>query len=488
MISKKIDKNIEIIKKRFEEDDNLIYRELQLKEKRAVLIYFSNLTNSKEIAEGIIAPLKENEINSINDAKQSINEGEIVEIDSIEMAVQKILVGSVIIFVDGINSALGVVVKDWQVRALAEPPTSAVLKGPREGFNESIKTNVTLIRRRINTEKLAIKMLNVGAYSNTKVAVAYIDGVADKFIVKKIIQRIKDIKIDGVVDSYYILQFLEEKKNCVFKQIGSAEKPDIISAKLLEGRIAIIVDGSPIVLTIPFMLFEDVQSSDDYYSKSFRAVFVRFLRVFAVIIAVILPGSYVAVQLYHYRVIPLKFLISIVNSTQGLPMTPFVETVFVIILFEILYEASLRMPRYLGMALSIVGALILGDTAVKAGLISPPSVMIVALSGITFYTIPEESNQLSLFRLMFTFLGGTMGMFGILAGLMFVVASLCDMDTYGTPYLAPFAPFIGKDQKDFLLKQQLSNMKRRPKSLPNTNPIRQEVKWKWTKKHLAQGS
>ena len=221
------------------------------------------------------------------------------------------------------------------------------------------------------------------------------------------------------------------------------------------------------MLTVPFVLLEDLQSADDYYSRSYRAVIMRIIRFIGVLIAVLLPGTYVAVQVYHYRVIPLKFLVTIVNSTQGLPMTPLVETIFVIILFEILYEASLRMPRYLGMALSIVGALILGDTAVKAGLISPPSVMIVALSGITFYTVPEQSIQLTVLRIFFTLVGGTMGFFGIISGIFFIVTLMCDMDSYGAPYLAPYAPYIKEDQKDFLFKQNVVGMKTLPRSIPN---------------------
>ena len=286
-------------------------------------------------------------------------------------------------------------------------------------------------------------------------------------------QKLKQIKIDGIIDSYYIEQLLEEKNESLFKQIGNTEKPDIVAGKMLEGRIAIVVDGSPMVLTLPFVLLEDLQSADDYYTRSYKAILMRYIRFFGVLVAVLLPGIYVAIQLYHYRVIPFKFLVTIVNATKGLPMTPFVEILFVIILFEILYEASLRMPRYLGMVLSIVGALILGDTAVKAGLISSPSVMIVSLSGITFYTVPEQNVQLAILRIFFTLVGGIMGLLGIVAGGLFVASQLCDMDSYGAPYLAPFAPFIKEDQKDFLIKENISKMKTLPKSIPNKKIRRQ---------------
>ena len=467
MFGKNLQNNIKKIKEVFKEDKNLLFRNIKTKNRNATLVFFENLTNAELISESIIKPLLTAEINQVSDCFNTISCAEISEISGIKDVPQSLLKGSVVVLFENCNFAVEVAVQQWEKRALMEPPTSAVLKGPREGFTESIKTNVTLLRRRLNTPNLVIKSLKVGKVTNTEVAVMYLDGVADHNVAKQVIKKIKNIKIDGIIDSFYIAQFLEEKQDSLFKQVGSSEKPDIVSAKMLEGRIAIVVDGSPIVLTVPFVLLEDMQSADDYYSRSFRAIMIRAIRFFGVIISVLLPGTYVAVQVYHYRVIPIKFLVTIVNSTQGLPMTPLVETIFVIILFEILYEASLRMPRYLGMALSIVGALILGDTAVKAGLISPPSVMIVALSGITFYTIPEESIQLSILRIFFTLMGGILGFFGIIIGTFFVLTLLCDMDSYGAPYLAPYAPYIKDDQKDFLFKLDITKMNTLPKSIPN---------------------
>lgn len=467
MFGKNLQKNITKIKDVFKEDKHLLFRDVKTKNRMATLVFFENLTNGELIAEGIIKPLLTAKINNINDCFNTIACAEIKKLSSIKDVPASLLKGAVVVFFEDCNFAVEVVVQKWEKRTIMEPPTSAVLKGPREGFNESIETNVTLIRRRLNTPNLVVKNLTLGTVTNTQIAVMYVHGIADHNVVRQVIKKIKQIKIDGIIDSFYIAQFLEEKQNSLFKQVGSSEKPDVVSAKMLEGRIAIVVDGSPIVLTVPFVLVEDLQSADDYYSRSFRAVLVRVIRFFGVIISVLLPGTYVAVQVYHYRVIPIKFLVTIVNSTQGLPMTPLVETIFVIILFEILYEASLRMPRYLGMALSIVGALILGDTAVKAGLISPPSVMIVALSGITFYTIPDQNIQLSILRIFFTLMGGILGFFGIITGTFFVLTLLCDMDSFGAPYLAPYAPYIKSDQKDFLFKLDVTKMNTLPKSIPN---------------------
>ena len=224
------------------------------------------------------------------------------------------------------------------------------------------------------------------------------------------------------------------------------------------------------------MLIEDLQNSDDYYQGSYRISFIRMIRFFGVTISMLLPGLYVAMQLYHYRVVPLKFLITLMDSIQGLPFPPFMEMLFVIILFEILYEASLRMPKYLGIAIGIVGALILGDTAVKAGLISPPAVMIVAVSGISFYTIPDQSAQLSLLRLIFTFVGGTIGIFGIVLGSVLLLTYICSFNSFDTPYLAPYAPRIKPDLQDGLIKKDVIGRDTRPYSLPNQKKKRVKVK------------
>ena len=252
------------------------------------------------------------------------------------------------------------------------------------------------------------------------------------------------------------------------------EKPDIIAAKILEGRVAIIVDGSPIVLTLPFLFFEEVQASNDYYNSYIYASFIRCVRLFAIIIAVVVPGIYIALRVFHQNIIPIKFLITITNTTKGLPFTPFLEILFISLLFQILYEVSLRLPSYLGLATSIVGALILGDTGVKAGLISPPGVIIVALAKIALYTVPEQAYQLTILQYLFLFIGGSLGMLGIVGLLVYLVVYLASIDGYGAPYLAPYAPRVYSDLNDALLMQPTNQMKFRPQSFKNRNKTRQK--------------
>ena len=477
VFSTNIDDNKEKITKLFSKNSDLIVKEFNIVSVRICIIFLKSLTDSRQISEYILIPssfIKELPKNNI---PQFIKNNivlipEVEEGENVLKAAHRLSKGTALMFIENYNKALLITIDKVIERPIEEPPTSAVLKGPREGFNENIKTNVGCIRRIIGTPHLVNVKLEVGVLTKTQINVMYLDNIADEKIVNKVINKIKLINIDGVIDSYYIAQFLEERQKSMFKQIGVIEKPDIVASKILEGRIAVLVDGSPIVLTIPYVLIEDFQAGDDYYSQNYRASTLRLLRIFSALITILLPSLYIAMQLYHYRAVPIKFLVTILNSTQGLPFTPFAEIILVLVLFEILYEASLRMPKYLGLALSIVGALILGDTAVKAGLISPPAVMIVAVSGITIYTVPEQSAQLSTLRLLFTIAGGLLGFYGIILFAIFIIVYLSDFDNYGAPYLSPFSPRIPYDSQDAIFKADIINKKTRPKTIPNQNSRR----------------
>jgi len=358
-------------------------------------------------------------------------------------------------------------------RAITEPPTQSVVRGPREGFIEDIDTNLQLVKKRIPDPQLTQINLTAGRRTKTKITVAYIADIADADIVKKITERIRQIDIDGIIDSYYVLQFLQSPRSWLFRGVGGDEKPDVTAAKLLEGRVAIFVDGSPIVLSVPYILFEDIQNSDDYYTNSAGVSLRRFIRIIGAAVSILLPGLYIAMQLYHYNIVPLKTLIVISTSVKSVPFSPMIEILFVLILFEILYEAALRMPRHLGTATSLVGALVLGDTAVKAGLISSPAVLVAALSGIMMYIIPNLAPQISLLRFAFCILGGMLGLFGIVAGAIILMVYMCGLESYGAPLLAPYAPYIKSDLKDGIIKQELTHQTTRPKSYKTKNPRRQ---------------
>lgn len=472
-----VQKNLELLKNEFGDSKDLISKNFFINKRKAVVLYLNGLSDTVRINQFVL------EASKITLSKEKGNfldfvVEQVLEISEIEKEkeflniIEQITKGKAVVLVDGEKEVLILGTDKFKERALTEPPTSSILKGPRSGFNENIKTNLSCVRKILATSDLRVEYLNVGRYTKTSIAIVYLNGVADKKVVQEIKDRIDKIDIDGVIDSFYVASFLEPRKNSMFKQVGTTEKPDIACAKVLEGRVLIMVDGSPIVLTLPYILLEDIQSSGDYYGQHTNASFLRIIRFCSMLITILLPGMYIAVKLHHYKSIPLTFLTTIINTTQKLPLTPFAEILFVLILFEILYETSLRMPKYLGLALSVVGALILGDTAVKAGIISPPAVMFVAVSGITQYTTPDLHSQLSLLRFGFTLAGGALGFYGIVLLFIFMVYYLNDFDGYGAAYLAPFAPYHKGDMQDAFYKLDITNMKHRPVSIPNKNKKR----------------
>lgn len=473
-----LSQKVEKLKTIFKNNKDLIVRQITMNNNKMFLIFLDTIVNVEEINLNIITPMhnyklkKELSLEVIKNEATSLSNVELIQEKDIP---NKILKGFAVLLIENDNRGLGFNVFSFEGRSIEEPPTSTVITGPREGFNESIKTNISLIRKRIVSTELKIEDMSVGRRTQTAIKILYFDDLVDKRVVNEVKEKLSQIDIDGVLDSYYIGTLLENKPNSIFRQVGTCEKPDIACSKILEGRVVVLVDGSPIALTVPFVLFEDLQSSNDYYSEPHRATTLRVLRLIALFLSIYLPGMYIAMQLYHYKVLPLKFLVTIVNSTQNLPLNPFLEIFFIIILFEILFEASIRMPKYLGIAVSIVGALILGDTAVKAGLVSPPGVMIVAISAITIYIIPNQSSQISLLRFIFSFLGGVLGSHGIILGSMFLFAYLSNFDSYHAPYLAPFAPYIKNDQKDGFTKDNIVAMTTRPESIFVKDKVRQKV-------------
>ena len=478
--SKELRINKDTFLKHFNGCVDLNMRDIKIAEKTdACILYIDTLVDKEVLNRDILARLLDIKKlpDNNDDVIKYITENiiaqaklKVVELDN--LAQHLILTGCAVLLIDGQEKAISLSIQGWTARPIQEPPTSVALKGPREGFTEEININISLIRRRLPSPELVIHERFIGKYTKTKVCVCYLEDIADLDVVKEIEKRLDGISIDGIIDSAYIQAFLEPKNDYIFKQSGSSERPDVIAAKMLEGRVAIIVNGSPVVITIPFILIEDFQNPDDYYNKTGRAVFVRAIRILGVIFSLFLPGLYVAVQLYHYKVIPVRFLITITNSTEGIPMTPAIEMLFVIILFEILYEASLRMPRYLGMALSIVGGIIIGDMVIQSGIASPPAIIAVALSGLTIYTVPDAAPQLFLLRLGFTLMGIMLGFLGIVLGIIFIIAHLATLDSYGGAYLSPWSPGISEDKQDAIFKSKTENMTTRPEGIPNKNKVR----------------
>lgn len=474
---------VEKIKAMYTKDSQIKTVELGSGENKITIFYIESLVEKSLFSASVLSPLQEF-LKTQNQEKTKIIFEEIKtdvlslfsieEVKEIKNILKDILCGSAVLVMG--ENAISIPLYKTEKRAVAEPPTSKVIKGPREGFVEDIYTNLGLIRKRLKTPNLHIVDLLVGRQTNTNISVIYLNGIAKKEIIEKVIKRLNSIDIDGIIDSYYIESFLEEDRIKFFKRVGSTEKPDILCAKLLEGRVAILVDGSPIVLTLPFVLFEDLQSSQDYFTIPAMATFARIMRIFGLIFAVTAPGVYVALQSYNYRILPINFLISILSSIEGLSIPPLIEILIVLFLFEIITEASLQMPNSLAMALSIIGALALGNTAVDAGIISPPSIVVVATSSVALYVIPDEISENRLMRILFTLLGGIIGLYGVLIAFIVIVSYLTSIKSYGVPYFVPYAPNIASDKKDGFIKQDVQSMITRPRLFTNTNRVRQRSK------------
>jgi len=464
------------ILKLFNQNSEIAVRSFDINQKEIKLYYIDCLINKELFASGIVSAidnLREGEYKNIIHKleKEFIKVATVKKISSSKEIKEEIFNGAVVIDAKE-KECLSINTAGFAKRAISEPPTASVVRGPREGFIEDVETNLSMLRRRLKTPSFAVKRLKVGERTQTNIVLVYLEGVVNPFVVQKLEEKIGNIKIDGIVDSYYLEEMLEDGNEKFFKRLGNTEKPDVATARILEGRVAIIVDGSPIVLTAPFILFEDMQAPGDYYDIPARASFVRLVRLIGLMFAIFLPGMYVALQSYHYRVLPINFLITLLSSIEGISFPPILEILFVLFLFEILNEASVRMPKQLGMALSIIGALVLGDTAVQAGIITPPSIVVVAISGITLYIIPNQASEASLLRTIFTIIGGVTGFYGILLGFVSLTAYLVSIQSYRAPYMAPYGPGVATDKKDGFIKKPLKSMTYRPKSFMTLDSIR----------------
>lgn len=380
--------------------------------------------------------------------------------------------GNGVLFLQGEKRAVVLGLRQTPVRAVSEPPTDVTVKGPRAGFTEDLKTNLSLLRTRIKAPSLTLKTVVVGKQSGTKVTVCYVDGVAQKAVAKGIEKRLSSLDVDNVADASVIALLLAERRYSFFKQSGTTEKPDVFAARLTEGRVGVLVDGSPIALTFPYLIVEDLQSSEDYFVSPFRATFLRLLRLFSLLLSVYLPAFYVAAQLYKIQLLPLDLLLTIAGGVRDLPLSPSLEMLYALLILEILTEAGIRMPKYVGLALSVVGALVLGDTAVNAGFLSTPAIMIVALSGICLYTVPDLVETTSLIRLLMLLFAGSIGTYGILLLTALLLYYVFSVESYGAPIFAPFSPTVGDDLKDALIKFNAVSHPFRPKVLKLKNKRR----------------
>ncbi|NLO39032.1 MAG: spore germination protein [Ruminiclostridium sp.] len=392
---------------------------------------------------------------------------------SLEKVLDVLLSGELVFLIDGHSIFLSIDAYSPEGRAVEEPTSQSIVRGPKEGFTEKIGINIALIRKRIRDKALKSENLTIGNRTKTKVTLMYINDLAKKEIIDEIRRRLNAIQIDGILESGYIEELIKDNRYSIFPTFLNSEKPDTVVAGLLEGKAAILVDGTPFVLTAPALFAEFFQASEDYYHQFYISTFVRIFRYIAFILSISVPSMYIALASFHQEMIPTPLLFSMLAAHEGVPFPTIIEVIVMEAIFEILREAGIRMPRVIGPAISIVGALVLGQAAVDAGLISAMIVIIVSITAISSFAIPNYSmgNAARILRFILMIITSVFGIFGLFMSVIVLILELCRLKSVGVPYMSPFAPKAKIALKDTIIRFPLWKSMARPEGISaDTSP------------------
>ena len=480
--SSSLDKNIHQIEQLFKECDDLIKRKFPIGENKSVwayIAYIDSMVDRQVIEQSILEPLiigVRQVLPKLEEVQKSLMDfikdggmatAEISTVQTLEDVCTAILSGDTAILLEDNAEALIISTRGWPNRGVQEPDAEGVVRGSKEGFSESLRVNTVLIRRRIRDTKLKVKQMRVGTRSKTDIAVLYLDDVVRPDILQELMQRMQDFRVDGILDSGQLEQWIEDDWKSPFPQMQVTQRPDKTASAILEGRIAIIVDNSPFVLLVPTTLNCFFQSSEDFYERWQIMSFVRIIRYGAAFLATVLPGLYIALTLYHPAMIPTNLMLSIAISRKGVPFPVIVEILIMEIAFELLREAGIRLPEPIGSTIGIVGGIIIGQAAVEANIVSPIIVIIVSLTAISSFAIPSNSLAVA-FRLtkyLVILLSSIFGLYGFLLGILILLTHLSTLKSFNIPYLAPYAalpPLYQDDIKDSLLRLPSFLLTKRP--------------------------
>ncbi|WAA09071.1 spore germination protein [Fervidibacillus albus] len=469
-------KNIDEILKAVGYSSDVTVRQVCLGEKcqsKVAFVFTDGLVDEGIINEFIISPImNKDDVLAVSQfpldelQKMVLQVGNVERLSDFESLFTSILSGDTVILVDGSDEGIVIDTKSWEGRNVTEPQTQTVIRGPHEGFTEGLRVNTSLIRRRIKDKNLWIETRQIGNRTKTDVAILYMKDIADEQVVNEVRSRLEKIQIDSILDSGNIEELIQDNTFTPFPTVHNSERPDAVAAGILEGRVAILVDGSPYGLIVPALFAQFLQAPEDYYQR-FDFGFIRFLRYIGMLISLLAPSLYIAVTTFHQEMLKTTLLISIAAQREGIPFPAFVEALIMEITFELLREAGIRMPRAIGPAISIVGALVLGEAAVSASLVSPAMVIVVSITAISGFTFPSFSIGIPfrLFRFVLMALAASFGLFGIIIGLIAIIIHLCSLQSFGVPYMYPFAPFNFNDQKDVIFRVPLWMMKTRPQPI-----------------------
>lgn len=385
-----------------------------------------------------------------------------------------LLAGNTVFLINGWNKFYTVSANADEGRSVEEPTSQTVIRGPKEGFTEKMNTNILLIRKRLKSRALRLEKLSIGNITKTTVCLMYIHNIAKDEIVQEARKRLANIEIDGILEGWYIEELIKDDRHSIFPVFVSSEKPDSVVAALLEGKLAILIDGTPYVLTAPALMVEFFQASEDYYHHYIVSSMMRVLRFITFFLTLLVPAVYISLTTFHQEIIPTPLLVSIAAQREGVPFPAIVEALIMEVTFEILREAGVRMPRAIGPAISIVGALVLGQAAVEAGIISAIMVIVVAITAISSFAIPyyEMSNAIRTMRFILMLLAAVLGLYGVFMGLIVMTLHLCKIKSITVPYLTPVAPKIKGGNKDTIFRFPLWKMKYRPIGISGTDTAR----------------
>lgn len=474
-----VEKNIGTVKELFGGSSDLNIQKVNVGGILCAVITLEGLVTSKDLAKMLFDPIMEHTKDKMTQrevfrffALDGIFACDTKPVNTLSELEKYLCFGFAIVFVDGISRGMAYGAQGYAIRAISEPTTENNVKGAKEAYNENLRTNMSLIRRRIQSSLLRFEFLEAGKLSSTALCLVYVEGKAPKKLLEDVKKRIKEISSDVILTSANVISFLTRSKN-LFSSASTTERPDTTVAKLSEGRAAILIDGIPFAVIVPTLFIENFQTVDDYCEKPIFVFFLRTLRLIAFFVATLLPGVYVAAATLHPNVLARALLLNLMASAETTPYSLVAEMVIVIVMFEILKEAGLRLPKAIGGAVSIVGGLIIGDAAVTSGLLSAPIIIIIGITATSSFVLPELNAQTSILRILNVFVGATLGFFGIAVLGSVTLVSICAKETFCVPYLAPVAPFSLRAMQDTFWRKSIRKLKT-PVKISRLNGVENE--------------
>jgi len=487
-ISLNIDENLQKLKGIFVDCFDLIIREFTTNggKLRCFIAYFDGTIDKELLNNNVLKPLMTDSLNLYADEKTSLSTlinhleesavsiAQVNELSKMSEIVKNMLRGVCVLFVDANSTALTLGVTAIEARKVDKAENEPVVRGPGEGFVESLTVNISLIRKRIKTEQLKLEKLNLGRISNTDIVIAYIKGLAEDTLVEEIRQRLKRIDIDIILESGNLEQLIEDTPLSPFPQMEASERPDNCAMALADGRVAIIIDGTPYVILLPVVFSNFLTSTEDSYARTYFAPFIISFRYIAFLLSLLAPSLYIAITTFHQEMIPFQLLTTLAASRSSIPFSGFVEALLMESTFELLREASERLPRTLSQSLSIVGAIVVGQAAVQAGLVSPSMVVILSVTATSSFVNPKisMSRAIRVIRFPLMILAATLGIFGIVMGLLVILIHMASLRSFGVCYITPFAPISLKDYAYSIFKLPLRYSQTRPSFIQDNNPTR----------------